>query len=773
MKYRLLAWLILFVSMQLHAQTDVDTLDTPQIEIEEEVSGADIAVPADTTNKQALKEQEKAKKQQEKAEADKQKELAAQAKAAEKAAAKQAKDSAKAARPPREKLPPDSIPRPTLGASVGVLSFYGDIKSNENTNNSLFIGDVGYEFTLSQRLDPAFQVSLNVLFGRLSANERSLDRNLNFESHMWATSLNLDYNFDHFLRKNRKASPYITLGVEAVEFSAKTDLFDQYGNEYNYWSDGTIRSLPENDVNADQAVQLQRDYVYESDVRSENYDSRGNYNEYAFSIPVGLGVDLKMLSKLNLRFGATYHFTFTDDIDGVNEVSGGDRIGGRAPNERNDRFLFIGAGLRYNLTRSTSGKMEIEDIWSPDELMAFGEDDYDGDGVYDFLDECPQTPFGVEVDERGCPLRKDGRKLLTDEEIYERYLAYMDSTGLYAKIERRAFSSGQRSLLKIPPRKKGEKRFKVKLGEYVGGVPADVQSLMLSIPDVETHISGDTTIFTVGDFDNLPEAIQRKIKAALEGFEDAEIVMQNEYGKIVGLGDESGGVDLADADYRPAPTSPFVFRVQLGAFKNKKPDNAFKHVQNLVVVENENGYTKYMSGAFDNYVEASMHKVEMVNDGWKGAFVVAYKRGQGGRVNMRTAGVTDETVREAKQAIATGALPPKQVAVQTPPEPVKPAEPEFDKSRVKFKIQIGIYKNQVPSDVLSDYMKLNDLAQIDVDNSASTKRYTSGEFSTYQEALEYRNKLIQKGFQTAFVIALLDGELIPIDEARKLIGDTE
>jgi len=34
--------------------------------------------------------------------------------------------------------------------------------------------------------------------------------------------------------------------------------------------------------------------------------------------------------------------------------------------------------------------------------------DSDGDGVPDYLDECPGTPRGVEVDSRGCPLDSDG-----------------------------------------------------------------------------------------------------------------------------------------------------------------------------------------------------------------------------------------------------------------------------------------------------------------------------------------------------------------------------
>lgn len=34
--------------------------------------------------------------------------------------------------------------------------------------------------------------------------------------------------------------------------------------------------------------------------------------------------------------------------------------------------------------------------------------DSDGDGVYDFRDQCPGTPAGVQVDRQGCPLDSDG-----------------------------------------------------------------------------------------------------------------------------------------------------------------------------------------------------------------------------------------------------------------------------------------------------------------------------------------------------------------------------
>jgi OOP family OmpA-OmpF porin len=43
-----------------------------------------------------------------------------------------------------------------------------------------------------------------------------------------------------------------------------------------------------------------------------------------------------------------------------------------------------------------------------DECKVIQEVDSDADGVPDSSDECPCTPFGVKVDEKGCPLDGDG-----------------------------------------------------------------------------------------------------------------------------------------------------------------------------------------------------------------------------------------------------------------------------------------------------------------------------------------------------------------------------
>ncbi|WP_317246712.1 OmpA family protein [Pontibacter sp. E15-1] len=91
-----------------------------------------------------------------------------------------------------------------------------------------------------------------------------------------------------------------------------------------------------------------------------------------------------------LKGGAGIRFRFSDAVSAFVEsnymIIGQDKIDGIFSGE-NDRFLMHNVGLGFNLGRAT---------------------DTDGDGVSDKRDECPDTPTGVQVDKKGCPIDSDG-----------------------------------------------------------------------------------------------------------------------------------------------------------------------------------------------------------------------------------------------------------------------------------------------------------------------------------------------------------------------------
>ncbi len=298
----------------------------------------------------------------------------------------------------------DPVYKPVLAFGVGSFRFMGDV----NDFYSNFLGSLpGYKFNVSTFIDNRRYYRLNffMMYGNLSGNERcyiDLARNLNFRSEIINFGINAEYSFAHLIRRDRWIIPFVSAGVESFRFDSKGDFYDDYGQPYNYWSDGTIRDMPENSPGAHESVVIQRNYVYETDLRSANLYGMGDYPQTAFAVPVDFGIDFRISDRVRMRAGSSVHFTFTDLIDNVSSNDNSAR-----GNRRNDRFSY--SYITFHLDLFTDPKTYIiERMYADVDLDYTMIEDADGDGVFDFWDLCPDTPPGVEVDEFGCPIDSDG-----------------------------------------------------------------------------------------------------------------------------------------------------------------------------------------------------------------------------------------------------------------------------------------------------------------------------------------------------------------------------
>ncbi|HYW96776.1 MAG TPA: hypothetical protein VE870_14365 [Bacteroidales bacterium] len=295
--------------------------------------------------------------------------------------------------------------KPVISLGSGVFGFYGDIRNNYFTPT---IGNFGYRVMFTTYLDQKrfYKLNLFFLYGSLSANERSvtdLSRNLNFKSDLTDFGITAEYSFDHFIAQNKFIHPFISAGIENIQFTPKSDLLDAEGRPYYYWSDGSIRNVPEagSDIHAGQI--LHRNYTYETDLRSheKNLFNLGAYSTSAFSIPVDIGIDFKISERVSCRLGSSYHFTFTDYMDNVS--SEGTSVKGK---KGNDHFSYNYFSLHFDLF-SEPKTVIVEKLFAEldfDDVM-YG--DEDGDFILDPVDDCPGTPYGVAVDTTGCPLDTD------------------------------------------------------------------------------------------------------------------------------------------------------------------------------------------------------------------------------------------------------------------------------------------------------------------------------------------------------------------------------
>jgi hypothetical protein len=299
--------------------------------------------------------------------------------------------------PPKEK----TSNLPTVGIGDGILIFSGDVGKLSvaeplYTRNGLYL-------ELQKKSNSRTDVSLFFLTGKLYGNVSNEFRNLNFLSSITAEGLNIRYHFCS--DKEKILVPYISLGIEVLSFATKSDLYDANGNQYHYWSDGTIRSLDENDPMASSAVKLKRDYVYETDLKTANLDNRSSYPTNTLSFPVGAGVKLRLSDKFHIRMAFTYHLTNTNLIDGIDETG----VGQRAGSSKKDKFIYTYASLHFDLSGKDkykpNPKIPLKD--TNFDFASVPESDTDKDGVNDLADECPGTPAGIKVNAKGCPLDSD------------------------------------------------------------------------------------------------------------------------------------------------------------------------------------------------------------------------------------------------------------------------------------------------------------------------------------------------------------------------------
>ena len=651
--------------------------------------------------------------------------------------------------------------KPTFSLGTGMLGFYGDV-GFQSKNYSPLVSRIGYELRASAPITNWLDVSFFALHGRLSANENSLSRNLNFESRITTGGLQFTYNFHQLLKPDRVVEPWVSIGFESVEFLSKTDRMDAQGRYYNFWSDGSIRDIAEDAPNAENAVEIRRDYSYESDIREDNLDGFGKYTEQTWAIPVGVGVKMKLSHGFEARVGATMHFTATDFIDGISDNSIGDRQG----DGRNDRFLFTSFSVGYAISTKPK-KKKFKPTLSPEQMDVIAmSDDEDGDGISDWNDRCPHTPAGVAVDQYGCPLDSDGDGVpdymddeagtmagaavdargvtLTDDDHLRAWLSYKDSaniTLIYSRVE----SFGPIGKPKVTrPATPAKRTYVVKVGTQVEGISEELIQRILSLPDVRTIERGDSTFYIVGNYEQLPDAIKRELLLKGQGFEGKVMMEQN--GELLDL--PSGGITPREEEVltnltpgTPEKAGQAVVRVQLGAFRHRLSENIFDGINDLVTLQGSDGLTRYYTGSFTDINEAAKHKVNMLLKGFDGAFLVAFKDGK--RVSITEAGA-QLTGPENLNNVPTGSI---------------------NTENLHFRVQVGTFAGNVPMETMSKYVDLGNVKPV---TSQSTVRYLYGEYSTREAAEVARKELQNLGFTDAFVVGEMNGRIIQAEDAQRL-----
>lgn len=396
----------------------------------------------------------------------------------------------------------------------GITKFFGDVQDGSKANVHVLGNRAGFDATVGFGVTKSIILNVNGVYGKLSGNENTFGSHRNFEAQMVQAGVSAEYNFGELYKKRLPIlSPFINTGVYYGNyFNINTDLIDEDGNQYWYWSDGKIRDIAEDAPDADDAKKISRDFNYETPLV--------NGSVHSFSLALGGGLDFHVSRTFTIRIMSRYFFAFTDKIDGFyqNESS-----------KFQDGFFFSSLGLVVNPMAFKRKQQGIEPSYRYlVDFKPIEQEDEDEDGVVDMIDLCARTPKDTKVDKHGCPLDSDvdGIPDYRDKDINTPPGAIVDQTGMPVDYEMIAFHSVDSMGVHrikwdkefLNPRYNKFDGYTVNIKTVKTGNEKNLSPSIGMIPELRKEVVNDSLIvYRLGVYEHFEEATSRSIELASKG----------------------------------------------------------------------------------------------------------------------------------------------------------------------------------------------------------------------------------------------------------------
>lgn len=678
----------------------------------------------------------------------------------------------------------NTVTKPRIGVGTGTLAYFGEIQKYQ-TGFSSTINRIGANVMVNAPLSKYFNVEFVATYGKVSANERTLDRNFNFESRIRMASLSLQYNFQPLFKPTRSFfNPYIGIGISSFEFLSKSDLRDANGNTYHYWSDGSIMNLAEDDPNVADAEPLVRDYTYETDLRSQDFDSLGRYREQAFAIPLSVGVEFHVTPRVDFRIGTTLNYTFTDLIDNLSPAGEGIREG----DDRNDFLLYSNIGISYDL--EFFKEKEVEDFEDGEEdLLAYDQTDWDQDGVIDAIDDCFATPIEALVDEHGCPLDTDGDGVadyfdeevtpagnyvnqygvtITEEEFLRWQEIWMDSTGkvypfeeLLTKVDYKGVRGPNVGRAKDPENKK----YVVIIGKEHKSISANELHEFLGYTEFETILKGDTVYYVLGTYASIEDAVAAKSSLENDGVEIREIGKSNSLktdflvvnDKVI---EKVEKINIASG--KPLPdfsnTAP-NFRVQIGSYKNPiDVKKVYPNIDEVTYAKGQDGLIRYYAGVYSSYRDAKKASEDLKKNGVAENFIVAYQNKE--RVTLKEAKVLLLPKGYDEEVEISSFVEPRDTTTK-----VNAVNPKINPADVRYQVILGRFTGDVPIEMIEKFLAIGGIQPVKDKEGVTT--YYSKKVYTLREAEKMVEEYKRYELKESTIMVYYKGEYLTLEEFEK------
>ena len=372
----------------------------------------------------------------------------------------------------------------------------------------------------------------------------------------------------------------------------------------------------------------------------------------------------------------------------------------------------------------------------------------------------------------------DSKGVAVNDDYYKKwYDQYMnDSTDANTSVEYvgNVFALNNKNTSLDP--KKEKEYFTVELARYSGSIPSDEMAFLLSIGDINSNTleDGTTVVYTTGNYKKVKNAIKLRDEYVTMGNKNAGVARvkgksiqrlseeelmamvkaeekaekeKTENPDLSSTEKNETAEDAAETNKESFGPDEIVYRVQLGAFKNKISAGVFNTSAGVLELKAGESLFRYVTKGYKTIEEAASVRADLVIQGYSDAFVTAYKGGK--RIPMtQTKATVEKGYKEDLNENKTFS--------------------SVDKKLVVFKIQLG--PNKRPAQVASAEERYKGISNLEKQTTTTGNvRFTTGSFNGYDAAEKYRKELENKGFSDAFIIATFKDELISIQEALELL----
>jgi len=274
-----------------------------------------------------------------------------------------------------------------------------------------------------------------------------------------------------------------------------------------------------------------------------------------------------------------------------------------------------------------------------------------------------------------------------------------------------------------------------------------------------------------GSYISLEEAIKYRDELVKTGYKDAFVVAykNSERVPISSVNNvKNKNINDRDTSKTAAGKNHIIFRVQVGAFVNKHPDDKDQKLKKITGLEFE-------------------QTIKSLNDSMKNSAITNHVNSIGKDTNFKIG--SDET----KPLIETNtdSLPKVRTSNSIEKDsilknPIEPTELKFSDSTQTKRNADSVKIIKSANNAGKDSALIKPVNTLNIVNPDSTRerlaidslfknadpiieiltedglhKYLNGSYTTLQEAIKYRDELVKKGYKDAFVVAYKNGKRVP------------